>query len=109
MQPHVLVFFRTLSLMNKWSPYFLSALEDGDASSTEVTRRIARITHGEIFINAGSINEASTRLIEGGLIEFTEAKRGRIYKLTPRGKEMLARLYRLSEVYRKMLFASKDA
>ena len=107
MQSHVLVFFKTLSLMNKWSAYLLSALADGETSSTEMSRRIAKMTNGEIFVNAGSINEASKRLIEEGLIEYTEAKRGKIYKLTPKGREMLGRLYRLSDVYRRMLSASE--
>lgn len=112
MQSHDLVFFRTLSLLNRWSVYFLSALADGEATSTEVTRRIAKMTNGVIFLSAGSINEASSRLIEEGLMESAErrggrGRRGRIYKLTREGKELLDRLYRLSDVYRKMLADSK--
>lgn len=102
MQSHVLLFFRTLSMMNKWSAYILAALEEGDASSVEVSRRISKMTSGDVYIHAGSVNESVKQLSRDGLIGVAEAPRGRIYHLTPRGREMLARLYRLSDALKKM-------
>lgn len=101
-QPHVLSLFKTLSTMNKWSAYILSVLENSEATSTEISRRIVKMTNGDVMIYPGSINDSAKHLLREGLIEFTEASRGKLYRITPRGKEMLARLYRLSNALKTM-------
>jgi DNA-binding PadR family transcriptional regulator len=77
----------------------LLVLSDGDLHGYGIMKEVSRQSGGSVRLEVGSLYRALDRLLEGGLIEETEApaegatlatdgERRRYYRLTPFGRQM---------------------
>lgn len=89
-------------MINRWSPSVLAALQDGEMTSTDLAKKVTFMTSEEMYLLPGSMSRTAKMLLQYGFVVMRRTSHGKVYRLAPRGEEMLEKLMRLSEAYSRV-------